>query len=161
MSFSPQKNWQFSREIKVEFLDKKWRFRTVCSSSQVLNIFFGGPKVDMTTSLLNHFLIMLLFAKHMFDACDYYQMYENHFFREKWKKISFWLDFRLKSLILNWNDWNSYLDWSSDLSSDWSSDWSRLKFRLKYRLNFKLNTRLKFRLKFRLNFSLKFRLKFR
>ena len=25
------KNRQFSREIKVEFLDKKWRFRTVCS----------------------------------------------------------------------------------------------------------------------------------
>ena len=24
------KNRQFSREIKVEFLDKKWRFRTVC-----------------------------------------------------------------------------------------------------------------------------------
>ena len=28
-SFSPPKNWQFSREIKVDFLDKKWRFRTV------------------------------------------------------------------------------------------------------------------------------------
>ena len=28
-SFSPQKIRQFSREIKVEFLDKKWRFRTV------------------------------------------------------------------------------------------------------------------------------------
>ena len=28
-SFSPKKNQQFSREIKVEFLDKKWRFRTV------------------------------------------------------------------------------------------------------------------------------------
>ena len=27
--FSPQKNRQISREIKVEFLDKKWRFRTV------------------------------------------------------------------------------------------------------------------------------------
>ena len=26
------KNRQFSREIKVEFLDKKWRFRTVCYS---------------------------------------------------------------------------------------------------------------------------------
>ena len=30
MSFSPKKNRQFSQEIKVEFLDKKWRFRTVC-----------------------------------------------------------------------------------------------------------------------------------
>ena len=29
--FTPQKNRQFYREIKVEFLDKKWRFRTVCS----------------------------------------------------------------------------------------------------------------------------------
>ena len=28
--FSPKKIRQFSREIKVEFLDKKWRFRTVC-----------------------------------------------------------------------------------------------------------------------------------
>ena len=28
--FHPKKNRQFSREIKVEFLDKKWRFRTVC-----------------------------------------------------------------------------------------------------------------------------------
>ena len=28
-----QKNRQFSREIKVEFLDKKWRFRTVCGLS--------------------------------------------------------------------------------------------------------------------------------
>ena len=27
--FTP-KNRQFSREIKVEFLDKKWKFRTVC-----------------------------------------------------------------------------------------------------------------------------------
>ena len=27
--FNPKKNRQFSREIKVEFLDKKWRFRTV------------------------------------------------------------------------------------------------------------------------------------
>ena len=34
-SFSPKKNRQFSREIKVEFLDKKWRFRTVC----ILNVF--------------------------------------------------------------------------------------------------------------------------
>ena len=30
--FFTQKNRQFSREIKVEFLDKKWRFRTVCNS---------------------------------------------------------------------------------------------------------------------------------
>ena len=30
--FFTQKNRQFSQEIKVEFLDKKWRFRTVCSS---------------------------------------------------------------------------------------------------------------------------------
>ena len=29
--FHPLKNRQFSREIKVEFLDKKWRFRTVCN----------------------------------------------------------------------------------------------------------------------------------
>ena len=29
-SFSPSKNRQFSLEIKAEFLDKKWRFRTVC-----------------------------------------------------------------------------------------------------------------------------------
>ena len=29
--FFTQKNRQFSREIKVEFLDKKWRFRTVCT----------------------------------------------------------------------------------------------------------------------------------
>ena len=28
--FFTQKDRQFSREIKVEFLDKKWRFRTVC-----------------------------------------------------------------------------------------------------------------------------------
>ena len=28
--FSAQKIRQFSQEIKVEFLDKKWRFRTVC-----------------------------------------------------------------------------------------------------------------------------------
>ena len=28
--FHPKKNREFSREIKVEFLDKKWRFRTVC-----------------------------------------------------------------------------------------------------------------------------------
>ena len=28
--FLAQKNRQFVREIKVEFLDKKWRFRTVC-----------------------------------------------------------------------------------------------------------------------------------
>ena len=28
--FFTQKNRQFSWEIKVEFLDKKWRFRTVC-----------------------------------------------------------------------------------------------------------------------------------
>ena len=28
--FHPKMNRQFSREIKVEFLDKKWRFRTVC-----------------------------------------------------------------------------------------------------------------------------------
>ena len=31
--FFTLKNRQFSREIKVEFLDKKWRFRTVCSTS--------------------------------------------------------------------------------------------------------------------------------
>ena len=30
--FTP-KNRQFSRKIKVEFLDKKWRFRTVCENS--------------------------------------------------------------------------------------------------------------------------------
>ena len=30
--FFTQKNRQFSWEIKVEFLDKKWRFRTVCRS---------------------------------------------------------------------------------------------------------------------------------
>ena len=30
--FRPKKNRQFSREIKVEFSDKKWRFRTVCPS---------------------------------------------------------------------------------------------------------------------------------
>ncbi len=28
--FHPKKSRQFPREIKVEFLDKKWRFRTVC-----------------------------------------------------------------------------------------------------------------------------------
>ena len=28
--FFTQKNRQFSREIKVEYLDGKWRFRTVC-----------------------------------------------------------------------------------------------------------------------------------
>ena len=31
--FHPKKNRQFSREIKVEFLNKKWRFRTVCYCS--------------------------------------------------------------------------------------------------------------------------------
>ena len=31
--FFTQKNRQFSREIKVEFLDKKWRFQTVCRST--------------------------------------------------------------------------------------------------------------------------------
>ena len=30
--FSPKTIRQFSRKIKVEFLDKNWRFRTVCSS---------------------------------------------------------------------------------------------------------------------------------
>ena len=34
--FFTQKNRQFSREIKVEFLDKKWRFRTVCKASNVV-----------------------------------------------------------------------------------------------------------------------------
>ena len=29
--FFIHKNLHFSREIKVEFLDKKWRFRTVCN----------------------------------------------------------------------------------------------------------------------------------
>ena len=38
--FTPQKNRQFSREIKVEFLDKKWRFRTVCFRVQLTFIFF-------------------------------------------------------------------------------------------------------------------------
>ena len=33
-SFSPKENQQFSRKIKVEFLDKKWRFRTVWRSWQ-------------------------------------------------------------------------------------------------------------------------------
>ena len=33
--FFIQKNRQFSRKIKVEFLDKKWRFRTVCSSRDI------------------------------------------------------------------------------------------------------------------------------
>ena len=30
------KLYNFSREIKVEFLDKKWRFRTVCLHSSIL-----------------------------------------------------------------------------------------------------------------------------
>ena len=38
------KNRQFSREFKVEFLDKKWRFRTVCLeklfSIEVISTFF-------------------------------------------------------------------------------------------------------------------------
>ena len=32
--FFTQKNHQFFRDIKVEFLDKKWRFRTVCFMSK-------------------------------------------------------------------------------------------------------------------------------
>ena len=35
--FFTQKNRQFSRKIKVGFLDKKWRFRTVCKAG---NFFF-------------------------------------------------------------------------------------------------------------------------
>ena len=34
------KNRQFSREIKVEFLDKKWRFRTVCEGIHSWRDFF-------------------------------------------------------------------------------------------------------------------------
>ena len=36
--FFTQKNRQFSREIKVEFLDKKWRFRTVCQIEDNLGL---------------------------------------------------------------------------------------------------------------------------
>ena len=45
--FTP-KNRQFSREIKVEFLDKKWRFRTVWSEgSNSMRILFSTHFVDL------------------------------------------------------------------------------------------------------------------
>ena len=49
-SFSPKKkNRQFSREIKVEFLDEKWRFRIVCSS--VTNLRFPVASVQVAKAI--------------------------------------------------------------------------------------------------------------
>ena len=61
------KNRQFSREIKVEFLDKKWRFRTVCKCIPHTNfsrfeskfVIFCRFKVVKCASL---FLIPLIWA---------------------------------------------------------------------------------------------------
>ena len=43
--FHPQKHRQFSREIKVEFWDKKWRFWTVCDFKMIF-IFLGEDAQD-------------------------------------------------------------------------------------------------------------------
>ena len=53
------KNRQFSREIKVEFLDKKWRFRSVCDGKAIVHIFMlmlhvarpGFPWEDARSSM--------------------------------------------------------------------------------------------------------------
>ena len=47
-----QKNRQFFREIKVEFSDKKWRFRTVCKS--VIAIPFHKCRNGLCGSWSNH-----------------------------------------------------------------------------------------------------------
>ena len=36
--FFSQRNRQFSREMNVEFLDKKWRFRTVCKKENTYDL---------------------------------------------------------------------------------------------------------------------------
>ena len=46
--FHPKKNRQFFREIKVEFLDKIWRFRTVCLSS-LFKIFWNVIEIEQWT----------------------------------------------------------------------------------------------------------------
>ena len=43
--FHPQKNRQCSREIKVEFSDKKWRFGTVCKIVKLLFKNFCWPNL--------------------------------------------------------------------------------------------------------------------
>ena len=50
--FFTQKNRQFSREIKFEFLDKKWRFRTVCRITFLYNI-------SSLSSVKSHFSFFL------------------------------------------------------------------------------------------------------
>ena len=47
--FLPQKSLRFSREIKVECLDKKWRFRTVCNLTFSLQFDGMVPKKILYT----------------------------------------------------------------------------------------------------------------
>ena len=49
--FSPKQFDNFSREIKVEFLDKKWRFRTVC------NLLISLPRIIYAYLVLPTFLL--------------------------------------------------------------------------------------------------------
>ena len=54
-----KKNRQFSQEIKVEFLDKNWRFRTVCSfSSQFLTWILSFSVITLRTFRSHTFTIL-------------------------------------------------------------------------------------------------------
>ena len=74
--FFTQNNWQFSREIKFEFLDKKWRFRTMCFKrlqfSKAKKGALNGQKPNPTLtvlSILGHWFVLqiLLFFKRLID----------------------------------------------------------------------------------------------
>ena len=79
------KNRQFSLEIKVEFLDKKWRFRTVCF-----------------TNIIFKFHLMSLSSFSVKSKRDSAKQYQNHCIFTNFYSIWFFHSFQNKNVTVTW-----------------------------------------------------------